>query len=295
MRDRRSMAAMAAMTDSDLELALRDLGSAIAWPQRAADASAPDPARRARLTIQESGAAAPARPRLVAWPGQRLGLPAPRPLRRAVVLALVAILVVAALAAALGIGVPGIRIAPAQPTSPPPSGDSSSSPSRPTPAPTPIAVGFGLGDEIPVDSAARAVDFPLLLPPGPLGPPASAWLLEDGRLSLVWPPGPQLPTTTTPGLGMVLTQFRGSIDSGYFQKVLDQGTVVTAVKVGEADGYWISGRPHEIILVNPSGDPVFDSRRSAGDTLIWSVGDLTYRLESGLKLDAAISLATSLR
>ena len=98
-----------------------------------------------------------------------------------------------------------------------------------------------------------------------------------------------------PSTGLLLTEFRGSIDANYFSKVVTQGTTVTPVKVGDADGYWISGSPHEIILVDPSGEPVFDGRRSAGDTLIWAVGDLTYRLESALDREDAIALAESLR
>ena len=79
------------------------------------------------------------------------------------------------------------------------------------------------------------------------------------------------------------------------ESISDGRTTVTSVKVGGADGYWISGAPHDIILVDPSGEPVFDSRRSAGDTLIWSVGDLTSRLESALGRGDAIALAESLR
>ena len=44
-----------------------------------------------------------------------------------------------------------------------------------------------------------------------------------------------------------------------------------------------------------SGVEVEDTRRSVGDTLIWTDGDVTYRLESRLAMADAIRLAESLR
>jgi hypothetical protein len=162
-------------------------------------------------------------------------------------------------------------------------------------APGPPGTGLGLGDPVAIGSAQDAVDFPLLRPPADtVGEPATAWLLA-GRLSLVWPSGPGLPAMEEPTVGLILTQFRGSIDEGYFAKVIDQGTTITPVTVGGAKGFWISGEPHEIVLVDPSGRPVFDSRRSVGDTLIWAVGDITYRLESDLGSADSIAMAESLR
>jgi len=71
-------------------------------------------------------------------------------------------------------------------------------------------------------------------------------------------------------------------------------TPVVAVAVGRGTGYWISGAPHEIVFVDPSGMPVFDSRRIVGDTLLWASGGITYRLETALDLATAVTLAESL-
>ena len=60
-------------------------------------------------------------------------------------------------------------------------------------------------------------------------------------------------------------------------------------------GFWISGPQHFFYYVDPSGAIVEDSRRSVGDTLIWTDGDVTYRLESRLGMEEAIRLAESLR
>jgi hypothetical protein len=293
MRDPRRMP----IGDVELEAALRDLAGSLALPGQDG-AGVLDPARRARLRIEQG--AAGVRPwRRWAWlapsPGRRLG--------RGLALALVALVVLAAIAGALGLGLPGIRIVPApsgsaavETATPAPgaSGSPVGSSASPTIA-SPLGASMGLGDPIAVADAVTSVDIPLRLPTAPgVGSPASAWL-QVGRLSLVWPGGGTLPATREPGVGLILSEFRGSIDSGYFQKVLGPDTKITAVSVDGVTGYWISGAPHEIVFVDPNGYPVFDSRRIVGETLLWARGDVTYRLESGLDQAAAIALADSLR
>jgi hypothetical protein len=49
------------------------------------------------------------------------------------------------------------------------------------------------------------------------------------------------------------------------------------------------------VLTDRNGDFVHDSSRLAGNTLIWTDGDVTYRLESALDRDEAIDLASTLR
>ena len=96
-------------------------------------------------------------------------------------------------------------------------------------------------------------------------------------------------------LGLVLTELRGDVDAGYFEKILSPGTTIQPATVDGVVGYWISGRPHELVFVNPSGEPVFDSRRIVGDTLIWAKDGITYRLETALDRDEAVALANALR
>lgn len=287
----------------------------------AADGAAPDPAgsdpaRRARQRIEAARgrrpATSPVRP--VSWLGGRSSRELRRPARRGLVLGLAAVLAVAAVAGAIGFGVPGIRIV-FGPAGSPPSSASPAPVGSPGPTPSPLATrsqggssasvsappsgplgtGLGLGTPIAIGDAADAAGIPLRLPPDPpFGDPVSAWDL-DGRVSLLWPAAPDLPPLREQGIGLILGQFRGSIDPGYFGKVVGSGTVIDAANVGGATGWWITGEPHELVFVNPSGEPVFDSHRIVGDTLIWAVGDVTYRLESALGRDATIRLAESLR
>jgi len=301
----------AATTDAALEAALHDLAGALAVPVGTVDGGL-DPARRARQRI-ERGTAIPR-----SGPWARLGRPRPRPLQRGFVLALVALVVLAAVAGAIGFGLPGIRIVPAPSgaatasatgavgsavpgspsSSPPPTGRPATSPGNGGPSssgPAVLGGDLGLGEEIAVADAPSAVDLPLALPTAPgVGSPATAWLL-DRRLTLVWPSNIALPATREAGIGLILAQFRGSVDPGYFEKVVGPGTRVEAVSVGGVTGWWISGEPHEMVFVDEFGQPVFDSRRIVGDTLLWARGDVTYRLESGLDRAGAIALAESLR
>jgi hypothetical protein len=283
--------------DVELEGALRDLAGSLAIPGRDATADL-DPARRARLRIEQGEVGARPWGRW-AWLGPSPG----RRFSRSLAFALVAVVVVAAIAGAIGLGLPGIRIVPA-PTgsaavgSATPAPGASGSPVETSASPTiasPLGASMGLGDPIPVGNAATSVDIPLRLPTARgVGSPATAWLLA-GRLSFVWPASATLPSTREPGVGLIISEFRGSVDPGYFQKVVGPDTKITAVSVDGVTGYWISGAPHEIVFVDEHGYAVLDSRRIVGDTLLWARGDVTYRLESGLERASAIALADGLR
>jgi hypothetical protein len=306
---------MDGLGDVELEAALRDLGGVLAGPTPRSP-GALDPARLARLRIEREGGAGIGQTRRWAWlaprPGRRIG--------RGFAFALAALLVVAAVAGAIGLGLPGIRIVPAPtgsagasgasgegsgggsgfipalgaPTTTPPIVPSVSPTSSPTIA-SPLGSNLGLGDPIAIDDMSAALDVPLALPRAAgISAPVTAWL-RDGRLTMVWPSSPTLPATLEPGLGLILGEFRGSLEPDYFQKIVGPGTTVSPVTIGDVSGYWISGAPHEIVYVDARGNPVFDSRRSVGDTLIWARGDVTYRLESGLGRTATIALAETIR
>jgi hypothetical protein len=286
---------LARMTEPELELALVELGRSLAWPAPAPAGEDLATGARRRIVADE------VRPISAPW---RLRAPRRRSLRSSLVLAAVAILLVAAIAAAIGLGLPGIRISFS--SSPPPSAAliptaSAAATASPRPSPSqspspsagPLGWQLGLGSPITVGDLAASVDFALRLPPS-VGTPASTWLL-DGRATAVWPAGPTLPPLEQPDLGLVLTEFRGDVDSGYFSKILSPGTTIEPVTVDGVTGYWISGRPHDLVFVDPSGEPVFDSRRIVGDTLIWAKDGITYRLETGLDRNRAVAIANSLR
>jgi hypothetical protein len=295
-----------ALSDDLLGDALRELGDVVAFPIVAA-AGRPDLATRVRVRIVESAVDAPGASSRLGWFGRRSG----RPMRRGLVLAIAALLVLAAIAGAIGFGLPGLRIifgplpspslaspapspslASPAPSSPGPSAASAS----PTPSiVVPLGSTLGLGAPAPLDRVEQEAGFDLILPPDPaIGLPDAAYI-SDGRVALVWATKPGLPETTEDGVGLLINEFPGTVDQGYFLKVLDAGTTLTPVKVGGLDGYWISGNVHFFMYVDREGNQVFDEGRIVGDTLIWTSGKTTYRLESALGKDAAIRLAESLR
>jgi hypothetical protein len=128
------------------------------------------------------------------------------------------------------------------------------------------------------------------------GPPDAAYVDETkrGQVSLVWATRADLPATLEPGVGLLMTEFLGSVDSGFFDKAIGSDTTVESVLVAGHRGYWLSGAPHFFFYTGPSGAVVQDERRWVGDALLWSDGSITYRLESDLGRDATIRIAESL-
>lgn len=275
------------VADDALELALRDLSPHIDWPT---GPTAPDLATRVqRAIVAGPSAAAGAR-----WSGWR-------PMRRALALALVAVLVLAALAAALALGLPGLRIRLAEPAStPPPTAAGASGASGATPgASEPGVPGsrLGLGRLVALDEVERLTGSSIGLPvAADLGPPDAAYV-DEGRanqVALVWSASGGLPGSREPGVGLVLMRFDGTVDDGFYEKVVGGGTSVVPISVRGHGGFWISGDPHLFFYRTAGGQSIDDSRRWVGDALIWSDGRMTFRLESALGREAAIALAESI-
>lgn len=284
-----------------LEAAIGDLAGQMAFPT-----ASPDFAARvtARIVAASAADAAPApwwrRAFLGAAPA---GVPLRRPVRRALLVAIALVLLVAAVAGALGLGLPGIRLilGPAPVPTPTATVPPTVRPSGPAASPAAsLAPGatLGLGQPVAVTDVAARAAFPIRFPTDPLvGAPAAAYIdgTKAGQVSLVWRTRPDLPPTLDPGVGLLLGQFNGRLDEGFITKSIDTGTRVERVRVSGNDAFWISGNPHFFFYQGPDGQVVQDGRRWVGDTLLWSDGATTYRLETALGRDAAIRIAESLR
>jgi hypothetical protein len=273
-------------SDGDLEAALRAFGESVAWPEAPVDLAA-----MARTRIESSPRTVePARSRWSWWPA-----------RRALVAAVLVLLALAALAGAAGLGLPGLRLilgpAPVSPppslapSSPPASGGSSASSAAGAPGST-----MGLGQLVLLEDLDARAGFEVAWPSdAALGPPDAAYIdptLGD-QVALVWRSRPGFPDTLEPGVGLVVTAFRGTTDSGFYSKALGSGTTLESVAVGDDRGFWLSGDPHFLFYEGPDGF-VHDPRRWVGDALLWTRGAITYRLETSLDKAAAIRLAESM-
>jgi hypothetical protein len=270
--------------EDELEQSLTRLGASLDYPEPA------DLAARVARTLR-AGGQRPRRARwgVLAWPRRvaSFGRPAWKPITAAA--ALVLALFAGSLLAfpsvrqtvADWLGVRGIGITVV-----------------PTLSPLPTSYrSLVLGRPASLEEARAAVAWPVLVPEDPLlGPPDEVYLdlaRRDGAVSLVWGARPGLPTASTTGAGLLLTEFRGSISERLFQKFVGPGTTVERVRVDGRIGYWISGAPHQVLVLDQSGDPIVDTIRLAGNVLMWEDGELTLRMESELGRDDALRVAAS--
>ncbi|MGZ8527869.1 MAG: hypothetical protein ACXWWR_03670 [Candidatus Limnocylindrales bacterium] len=299
------------ISDADLEAALLDLGGALA------PVHAPGLALAVRFRIEHGEAAALDRPtwaeRLGLAAG-RLGLTGSRPFRRSLVLALAAVLLIGAIAAALGFGLPGLRIIILGPTPSPsasvvgPSLSPAASRASPTPTPVPTPPtleSLELGDPIDPSAAAAAVGYPVKLPSLPeLGPPLGVYARGNApgaRLSAIYAANPAFPADSNPPIvtgqpvAIIVMEFPGLLDEGFFKKIIQPGTTIHTQTVIGHEGFWIAGEPHELIYVEPNGRAANDTIRIVGNVLAWNDGDLTFRIEGAHDLASALRIAESIR
>lgn len=246
---------MADRPDAGLvEPALAELARAIEFP--------PTPALRAAVAE-----------RLVAPP--RRGWFAPLP--RALVLALVGLLLLATAAAALVLAVPGLRLTlvPELPSA-----------SVPT---DPLGTRLALGAAVPVDDVAH-------LAPAALGPPAEAYVIGDRAIvSLVYATTDELPALDGTDVGLLVQAIDGALEREQVSKLaVEVGASVTDVSVGGARGYWIAGPPHLLRYLGPDGEERAEATRLVGDTLVWERGGTLYRIESGLGPAETLRIAESI-
>ena len=268
-------------SDADLEIALRDL---VRFDRLARRRGRPTAPRTSPPPSGRGSNATPPRSRGWTW----------RPARRALVLAVAVVLALAAVAAATGFGLPGLRLIfgpPPASISPPPSLE----PSR-SPAAGPPGASMDLGRPVALADLDAEAGFAVRWPSDPaIGPPDAAYIDDGkrGQVTLVWASRPGLPDTLEPGVGLLMSSFRGQVDSGTIHKVVSGGATARLVLVNGERGWWVSGDPHFFFYEGPGG-VVTDERRWVGDVLLWSDGPITHRLETSLGQDAAIELAESM-
>jgi hypothetical protein len=89
---------------------------------------------------------------------------------------------------------------------------------------------------------------------------------------------------------LLVLQFRAA---PLIEKALLGETRVEQVSVGAERGLWIEGPRHEFFYQTGVGQPVRDTQRLAGNTLLWMRGTLTLRIEGDLSKEEAIRIAES--
>lgn len=166
-----------------------------------------------------------------------------------------------------------------------------------SPAPTRLGAALRLGQPLTLAQAQARVPFRIHAP-GALGPPDEIYLstrIPGGAVSLVYEAAPGLPPASTTGVGLLLTEFQGSVDVAIAKKIIGLGTTVEFVTVNGGQGFWISGKAHVVAQLDRNGSEIPDTVRLAGDVLVWEQGDLTLRIESALPEARVLQIAQSVR
>ena len=170
----------------------------------------------------------------------------------------------------------------------------------PTPLPSgPLGQRLGLGQPTTLDAARAAVKWQVLLPAG-LGEPDEVYVQQapvapsDGEVTLVYAARQGLPAASETGVGVLITEARGGVNSDFFGKTIGPGTTIEPVTVAGNSGYWIAGAPHMFGFVDSSGNVRFETLRLATNTLLLDVGGTVIRIEGNLTRAQALQIAASL-
>jgi len=170
----------------------------------------------------------------------------------------------------------------------------------PTPLPPgPLGQRLGLGRQSTLAQARAAVTWPLLVPTSLrqpdevyVGPAPDA--PSGGEVTLVYTARQGIPAAGETGVGVLITESRGAINSEFFGKIIGPGTTIEPVTVAGSSGYWISGAPHDVVFVDSSGGVRFETLRLATNTLLVNVGGTVVRIEGNLTRAQALEIAASL-
>jgi hypothetical protein len=254
-------------TDSDLESALRDLGTAIAWPPTPGLAAAV----AARLRVNPTQRSMPT-------PGRWL-----RKVPRSLLLAATLGLLLAGVALGIRFGLDLLRIE-----------------FRPIPTLAPAATfssQLGLGTRTSLEAVTAEAAFPVVVPADP-GSPDAVFLggqLLRGQVAFLYAPREGLPASEyLGGAGLLITQNRGSADTGLVNKVINSGGIVELATVGDDRAYWFAGEPHWFWYLGPDGEVVPETGRRVGNTLAWQRGDILFRIEGDISLERALEIAATM-
>jgi len=302
------------MSDRELERALTDLGAHLEHPATPpiADAVA---ARLAETPARSPEARKAARPgRMRDRFGDRVRgrgrAPLPRPRWQRLSLACLAVLVLAAAllagspatreAVARLLGLRGVRIEIGGPS---PTATTRTGPTTTTGTGSTRTTGIGselyLGELATLAEARQQVRFPVVVPTAPGFERPDAVYVDrdvpaDGRVDLVYQPRPGLPPSPGTRVGLLVTQFRASVEENFLKKMQFGEGSLEAVTVNGQPGYWFATE-HSFVYLDRNGNEVPESARLAGSTLIWERGDLTLRLEGQVSKEQALRIAESMR
>jgi hypothetical protein len=277
----------------DLEQTLLQIGRELEWPQTPRLASSVLARLEARPAEGPAAGAEPAPP--AHRPRRRprgAGLLPPRGLRRALVLALVSLLV---LSGAVFAAVPGVRDAVLDFIGLQ-GATVEQREKEDLPTPPPIEP-LDLGTSTTLEDAGERLAFDPLVPADP-GEPDGVYVSDrapGGELSLAYRPREGLPRARTTGLGLLVTQIRGDLVPDLFGKLAGPDASIEELTVGGEPAAWIEGAEHFFFYRGPGGRILENELRLAQNVLLMQRGPMLIRLEGAFDRDRALEIASSLR
>jgi hypothetical protein len=133
---------------------------------------------------------------------------------------------------------------------------------------------------VTLEEARRLAGFTVLVPGSPEQVRSVAF---DDR-----PPGGEVELDLAGGA--IVTQVKGGIDTGFFQKMVGGNGRVTELSVGGSTGYWVTGA-QMFIYVDAAGQYRNDELRRSGDTLIFVRKGVLVRVEGARDEGDALRIA----
>jgi hypothetical protein len=143
-----------------------------------------------------------------------------------------------------------------------------------------------LGEKVSRAAAERRAGFEAAEPD--LEDPDGVYFLEGptgGQIAFVWG-APERPR-------LILSQFRGTVTHRFAEKIAGLGTRVERVAVDGRPALFLSGAPHLFYYVDRNGESHEGTAYLARNTLLWTRGGITLRLEGDLSRADAIEIAES--
>jgi hypothetical protein len=172
----------------------------------------------------------------------------------------------------------------------------------PTPSPLPpgpLGKRLGLGDQTTLDAARTQVQWKITIPQS-LGQPDEVYLQQppdgpsQGEVTLVYSARQGIPVSGQTGVSVLITEARGTVDKGFFGKMLGPDATLEEVQVNGHPGYWIAGKPHVFFFMDANGKFRDETMRLATNTLIFDNGGTIVRIEGDLTKAQALEIAKSL-
>jgi hypothetical protein len=157
--------------------------------------------------------------------------------------------------------------------------------------------GLKLGQRGTLASARQALPFHVLVP-SRLGRPDGVFTggrAAGGSVALSYRARRGLPEAAETGLGLLIIEFRGSVDPDYLGKMVGLGTRVRRLSIDGYPAAWLAGPPHDFFYRGPSGRMRLGTLRLAGNVLLLERSGLLVRLEGAFGRAEAVSVARSLR